>query len=152
MLKTRRRASLSLAAAALVLCATACDERLSDLTGPTPDLQPTFSSIQSEIFEATDSSGRPPCTSCHNTVFARFNGNLDLSHAAAYANLVNTASRDKAGAIRVIPGDPTNSYLIHKLTGAPGIVGQQMPINGPYLSSGQIAVIRHWIETGARND
>ena len=72
-----------------------CDEALSNLTGPTPDLEPTFSSIQQEIFSSGDSSGRPACTNCHNAVGSRFNG-LDLSPAVSYSNLVNVASRGKA--------------------------------------------------------
>jgi hypothetical protein len=131
--------------------AAGCDEALSNLTGPTPNLVPTFASVQREIFEAPDQSGRPACTSCHNATLSRFNG-LDLSHDVAYANLVNAASRSKSGAIRVIPGDPANSYVIQKLEGAAGIVGARMPFNGPYLSPGQIAVIRRWIENGAAQD
>ena len=49
----------------------ACDETLSDLTGPTPNLAVNFSSIQSEIFEATDSSGRLACTGCHASAGGR---------------------------------------------------------------------------------
>ena len=147
----RRPTSLSLLGA-FVLFVSACDERLSDLTGPTPDLQPTFSSIQAEIFEAGDSSGRPACINCHTGALARFISGLDLSHNVAYANLVNVASRGKAGATRVIPGDPTNSYLIHKLEGAADIVGARMPNGGPYLTAGQIAVIRRWIEKGAEQN
>jgi hypothetical protein len=44
---------------------TACDEKLSDLTGPTPDLTVSFASIQREIFNTTDSSGRSACIQCH---------------------------------------------------------------------------------------
>jgi len=129
-----------------------CDEKLSDLTGPTPDLMPTFSSIQQNIFEASDSSGRLACTQCHNAIGSLFTG-LNLTHAVAYANLVNVAVREKAGATRVIPGDPENSYLIHKLEGRPGIVGARMPLNSPaYLTDGQIRVIKRWIELGAPND
>ena len=41
--------------------------------------------------------------------------------------------------MRVIAGDPENSYLIHKLEGRTGIVGVRMPFNGgPYLTDGQI--------------
>ena len=140
--------------ALVILCLnlTGCDERLSDLTGPTPDLTPTFSSIQRDIFEAADSSGRPACTSCHNTRLARFNGGLDLSHDLAYANLVNVVSRDKRDAVRVIPGDSDNSYLVHKVEGRAGIVGDRMPRSGPFLGSGQILVLRRWIDLGARND
>jgi hypothetical protein len=140
--------------ALIAVCVTigACDEKLSDLTGPTPNLTTTFSSIQRDIFEARDSSGRAACTECHNAVGSRFNG-LDLSSAVAHANLVNVGSRGKPGAIRVIPGDPGNSYLIHKLEGRPGIVGERMPrTSGPFLTDGQLLVIRRWIELGAAND
>jgi hypothetical protein len=53
----------------------------------------------------------------------------------------------------VIPGDPENSYLIHKLEGRAGIVGARMPFNSPaYLTDGQIKVIKRWIEDGAQNN
>jgi hypothetical protein len=138
--------------AALVLTSAGCDEKLSDVAGPTPNLTPTFSAIQRDIFEAPDSSGRPACTGCHNAQQARFNGNLNLSGTAAYGQLVNVASSGKSGATRVIPNRPDDSYLIHKLEGTAGIVGQRMPINGPYLTSGQISIIRQWIDEGALNN
>ena len=40
------------------LMGSGCDERLRDVAGPTPDLQPTLSSIQREIFSKQDSGGR----------------------------------------------------------------------------------------------
>lgn len=130
----------------------ACDESLPSVTGPTPNLVPTFASIQNDIFSAGDSSGRVACTNCHNAIGGRFNG-LDLSPAVSYANLVGVGSRGKPGAIRVVAGDPENSYLIHKLEGRPGIVGLRMPFSGPpFLTDGQILVIKRWIELGARND
>lgn len=139
---------------ALVMVSTlgsvGCDEKLSDLTGPTPNLEPTFSSIQQEIFSSGDSSGRPACTNCHNAALNR--GGLDLSPAVSYNNLVNVASRLRAGAVRVIPSDPENSYLIHKLEGRSTIAGVRMPLGGPFLESGQILVIRRWIEIGAPNN
>ena len=135
----------------LTMALAGCDESLSTLAGPTPQLKPTFSSIQTEIFENGDSSGRPACISCHNAAGQFFTG-LNLTHAVAYANLVNVASRGKPSAIRVLPGEPDNSYLIHKLEGGPAIVGLRMPLNGPYLTAGQIAVIRRWIEEGAANN
>jgi len=156
-LRRRTHPSTILRTSALVFVlaavgAAGCDESLSDLAGPTPNLEPTFSSIQTQIFENGDSSGRPACTDCHNTRFAIFNGGLDLSHDAAYANLVSVPSRGKPGAVRVIPGDGTNSYLIHKLEGRAGIVGLRMPTSGPFLTAGQIAIIQHWIDLGAPRD
>ena len=53
------------------------------------------------------------------------------------------------GAMRVVPGDPDRSYLLRTLEGAPGIVGQRMPLNGPYLSDAQITTIKQWIANGA---
>src|SRR6266576_4154438 len=85
-----------------------CDEKLSSVAGPTPTLEPTFASIQTDIFQTTDSSGRTPCVQCHTSSGKNPSGGLDLDPDVAYANLVNTAAREKAGAIRVIPGDPDN--------------------------------------------
>jgi hypothetical protein len=147
-----KRIGHGLAAVMFIVMTAGCDESIQDFAGPSPDLEPTFTSIQQNIFNATDSAGRPACTSCHNAQLAIINGGLDLSPATSYAALVNRPSRDKPGAIRVIPGDPNGSYLIQKLEGAPGIAGVRMPQNGPYLTSGQIAIIRRWIELGAANN
>jgi hypothetical protein len=144
------RAARHLMLVALVLMSLSCDENLSDIAGPTRDLQPTFSSIQRHIFNEPDSAGRPACTSCHN--LERLSGTMNLREGTAYASLVNAPSRGKPGAIRVIPGDPDNSYLIQKLEGAPGIIGERMPQRGPFLTSGQILIIRRWIEIGAPNN
>lgn len=130
-----------------------CDEKLSNLTGPTPNLQPTLSSIQRDIFEASDSSGRTPCVQCHTNVGRNPSGGLVLLSGASYSTLVGVGSLQKPGAVRVIAGDPANSYLIQKLEGAAGINGRRMPFNGPpYLTDGQILVIKRWIELGAKND
>ncbi len=129
---------------------TACDESLSTLAGPTPNLEPTFASIQSQVFETTDSAGRTACTTCHTNVGRNPAGGLNLTHDFAYDQLVNVPSRNSPGAIRVVPGDPENSYLVHKVEGRQGIVGSRMPNNGPpFLSAGQILILERWIEIGA---
>ena len=142
---------LSLLVAAAVFAGTAaCDEKLSDLTGPTPNLEPTFSSIQRDILTASDASGRPACTNCHNGnpfVPGNFTG------TNAYSALVSRASVEQPSLMRVAPGDPDNSYMVRKLEGGPNITGERMPRGGgPYLTSGQILVIRRWIAQGAAND
>jgi hypothetical protein len=130
-----------------------CDEKLSDLTGPTPNLQPTLSSIQRDIFEASDSSGRTPCVQCHTNVGRNPSGGLVLLSGASYAALVGASSLERPGLLRVSAGDPASSYLIQKLEGSAGIIGRRMPFNGPpYLTDGQILVIKRWIELGAKND
>jgi hypothetical protein len=144
--------ALSASVIALALAGAACDEKLQDIAGPTPTLDVSFSSIQRDIFSAPDATGRPACTSCHNAQFAAVNGNLNLADGSAYAQLVNRPSSGKAGATRIVPGDPDGSYFIHKLEGASDIVGARMPLGGPYLTSGQIAIIRRWIQDGAPNN
>lgn len=148
------RLLLIAAAVAFASILAACDEKLSDIAGPSPNLQPTFTSIQHEILETTDASGRAACTNCHTDVGGRTpSGGLNLRHDVAYASLVNVASRGKAGAVRVIPGDAANSYLVHKLEGSPGIAGERMPrTGGPYLTEGQLTILKRWIATGANND
>jgi hypothetical protein len=139
----------------LVLCAVVagCDESLSDVTGPTPNLNPTFSSIQREIFDNTDASGRAACIQCHITGGAAAGTGLFLTSDVSYASLVNRPSRLSAGKTLVIPGDPANSYLVHKLEGGPNITGMRMPRTaGPFLTDGQMSVIRRWIEEGAANN
>lgn len=134
---------------ALAAAAAACDESLSTLAGPTPNLEVTFTSIQRDIFQTTDSAGRAGCTNCHNATGSRFNG-LNLESAAAYDQLVNFASVQQPSVRRVVPGDPDASYLIRKIEGTGGITGRRMPLNGPpFLTSGQIQIIRRWIEEGA---
>jgi len=132
---------------------SACDEKLSTLAGPTPNLAPTFSTIQRDIFESTDSAGRQACTLCHTSTGRNPSGGMNLNHDVAYEQIVNAAVRGKPGAIRVVPGDPDNSYLIQKLEGAASIAGRRMPINGPpFLTDGQILIIRRWIANGAPRD
>ena len=140
--------------AAAVVGVAGCDEKLSSLTGPTPNLQPTLSSIQHEIFDTTDPSGRLACTTCHTNAGGRTPPvGLNLVSGVSYNSLVGVSSGEKPGLLRVAPGDPENSYIIHKLEGRAAIVGVRMPRgNGPFLTEGQLLVIKRWIELGAKND
>ena len=132
------------------LAAAACDESLSKLAGPTPSLEPTFASVQKNIFETTDIAGRVACVNCHTNVGRNPSGGLNLLHDLAYDQIVNVPSARKPGAIRIIPGDPENSYLVHKVEGRSGIVGLRMPFTGPpFLTDGQILILKRWIANGA---
>jgi len=145
-----KRLSLMVGLCVVGAALAACDEKLSTLAGPTPGLEPTFSSIQRDIFESTDSAGRSACTNCHTSTGRTPAGGINLIHDVAYDQLVNAPVRGRVGAIRVIPGDPDNSYLIQKLEGRADIVGRRMPFNGPpFLTDGQILIIRRWIAIGA---
>lgn len=145
-----RRSRQLLLALAFAVSASACDEKLSTLAGPTPDLEPTFSSIQANIFELTDSAGRNSCISCHTNVGRTPAGNLTLLHDVAYDQLVNVTAGQNANLKYVTPGNPDASYLLHKIEGRTGITGLKMPRNGPpFMTDGQILILRRWIELGA---
>lgn len=111
-------------------------------TPPTGTLTTTLSSIQAELFN-------PSCVGHHGPSIAE--ADLDLSEGRSFENLVNVMST-QVGLDLVEPGDAENSYLIHKLDGRSGIVGDRMPTNGPFLTTAQIDVIEQWINDGARNN
>jgi len=145
-----RRSRQLLLATILVFSAAACDEKLADIAGPTPDLEPTFASIQKDIFETTDSAGRTSCVTCHTNVGRNPAGGLNLVHDLAYDQLVNVASTQLPTLKRVNPGSPDTSYIVHKIEGRAGITGRRMPFNGPpYLTDGQALILKRWIELGA---
>jgi hypothetical protein len=126
-----------------------CDESLRDVTGPSPNLVPTFDSVNQEIFQTTDGAGRTACVNCHTGRIPNISINFSPS-ADSYALMVNVPSRQRPDLMLIAPGDPENSYLIHKLEGRSGIVGLRMPRNGPpYLTDGQLRVLKRWIELGA---
>jgi hypothetical protein len=109
---------------------------------PPSGLSPTLSSIQREIFN-------PSCVEHHGE--QETEGDLDLRDGESYAQLVNHPAF-QVTLDRVEPNDPENSYLIHKLEGRSGIVGDRMPPSEPFLSSAHIDVIRQWINAGAQNN
>jgi hypothetical protein len=53
--------------------------------------------------------------------------------------------------LRVKPGDPDNSYMVHKIEGLAGIVGGRMPLGQTPLPQTTIDAIRQWIANGAPN-
>jgi hypothetical protein len=104
---------------------------------------PTLASIQAGVFT-------PRCSGCHNGTGAALPGTLNLtSETASRAALVGIASVEVGTLQRVAPGNPNDSYLIRKLEGGPGIVGNRMPLVGPPLAQATIDSIRLWIANGA---
>lgn len=138
------RASLALAVAAMI--ATGCGKDSPTTPTPTPTPTASFATIQTQILT-------PACESCHTDVGRTAAGGLNLKPGAAYPNLVSQNSSAKAGAVRVVPGNASGSYLVQKLEGAADIVGLRMPRGGPpFLTDAQVALIRQWITEGARNN
>jgi hypothetical protein len=71
---------------------------------------------------------------------------------SAYAVIVGVASEDVPGLSRIEPGDPTASYLFHKISGTQvdvGGLGSTMPL-GDSLTADQVMVIEQWILDGAQ--
>jgi hypothetical protein len=73
---------------------------------------------------------------------------LSLDAGLSAGNLINVASPQDATLIRVIPGNPSGSFLIQKLEGTQ-TVGRRMPDFSPPLPQATIDVIRQWIQNGA---
>jgi hypothetical protein len=73
---------------------------------------------------------------------------LDLSEGNSRASLVEVMAKQKPTVPLVTPLNPTNSYLITKLTSA-GQSGKQMPLNAEPLGASELEVIRTWIIQGA---
>lgn len=105
---------------------------------------PTIEAIQEHVFT-------PICSRCHHGALAPQGLHLDATQTS-YANLVNVASQEQPQLKRVLPGNPDDSYIVHKIEGTQES-GNQMP-NGcpssePCLDHDTIAVIRQWIADGA---
>jgi hypothetical protein len=123
----------------------------SPIPTPTFSLASTLPQIQSTIFTAT-------CLNpgCHGSIAPQ--GNLVLVDAGtSYANLVNVPASNfaasQAGLLRVVPGNPANSFLLTKLTmSVASEFGSPMPLVPPSLTAAQIDSIRAWILRGALAD
>jgi hypothetical protein len=105
---------------------------------PPPGDDP-FTTIQQTIFT-------PICTTCHAGAQAPVG--LRLEDGVSYTMLVDVPSAQVPGLRRVAPGDPDNSYLVHKVEGT-AAVGRRMPLGLSPLDQEQIDLIRQWIAAGA---
>ena len=104
------------------------------VTVPAP--APSYAAVIQPIWNAA-------CTGCHGS-----DGGLSLS-GDAYDRIVNVASSQNRSFMRILPGDPDNSYILRKLEGCntAGCVGGSMP-PGSRLSNPQLQQIRDWILGG----
>lgn len=126
--------------------------RITCLPGPDPcaGVTGTFDQIQEQVFAL-----RCALPTCHVAVQPPHE--MSLKEGEAYANLVNlpahNATAAAAGLDRVLPGDPTHSFIVLKLRGllASG-EGARMPLGGPYLDGTAIQLVADWITAGAPAD
>lgn len=91
----------------------------------------------------------PASCACHTVGL----GGLTMTDAtASYEHLVDVVAF-QAPMKLVKPGDPDNSYLLHKLRGtqaAAGGSGVQMPMKGELLSQDKVDLVAQWISEGAQ--
>jgi hypothetical protein len=128
---------------ALVSCGAGNGDGLDEGGQPIPPSPPPgnddFQEIQDTVFT-------PVCTTCH--AGANAPRGLRLDAANSYALLVNVASVEVPALLRVNPGNPDQSYLVHKVEGT-ATVGGRMPLGGAPLPQDRIDLIRAWIAAGA---
>ena len=140
------RAGIGIMALALAACGGGSGEGLDTSgqplsTGGGAPLAPTLASIQVNVFSVSCA-----ISGCHGGGTVQFGLSLDAGLSAG--NLINVASPQDATLIRVIPGNPSGSFLIQKLEGTQ-TVGRRMPDFSPPLPQATIDVIRQWIQNGA---
>jgi hypothetical protein len=109
-------------------------------------VQPTLASIQSNLFTPTCS-----VSGCHSgPAGPNLPTGMDLSSEdSSFASLVSVTSVEDPAALRIVPGDAGNSYLIQKVEGTAS-VGGRMPLGGAPLDQATIDAIRAWIDAGAQ--
>lgn len=131
---------LPFGAASAPACASA---GIPPSTPPAPGtpLEPTLASIQANIFSTSCA-----VSGCHGGAGAQQGMRLDPGFA--FGNLVCVHVPRDPSRVRVIPGDPDDSFIIQKLEGTQTL-GDRMPDGGPYLPQSTIDVIREWIANGA---
>ncbi len=110
----------------------------------------TLTQLQTQIFT-------PICSGCHTGVGTALPGVQNLTAGHTFSNIVNVASVEKPSLLRIKPNDPTNSYLLQKIQGAPGISGSRMPLgcgstSDPCLDQATIDLVKTWISQGALNN
>lgn len=115
----------------------------------------TYDRVQRQIFNQSCA-----VSGCHDSNSFANAGNLLLEASAFPTNLINRtpANADAAALgwkritqIDASTGDPSTSYLFHKLTGdLPGTgLGDRMPRGRPKLDARLIDVVTLWIQAGA---
>lgn len=110
---------------------------------PDPDSGATFSGHVQPIL-----STRCATPGCHGSMAPA--AALDLTEDVARDNLFGMSTQNPDLPL-VTPGNPTNSYLMTKLTGD-GFAGQRMPLGAAPLAQNELDIVRLWISYGAPDD
>ncbi len=86
------------------------------------------------------------CTACHSGGNVQMD--LNLEYGLSWYFLVNRPAIE-ADLLRIHPGEPEKSYVIHKLRGTHidvGGAGDRMPLEKEPLTDAQITLIAGWIK------
>jgi hypothetical protein len=109
---------------------------------PAPEAA-TLLDVQVRVF-----SPRCALSGCHTGTGSPFG--LDLSSvAASSASIIDVDSAEMPSLRRIEPFNAPDSYLYMKLVDDPRIFGDAMPLSGPPLGAGDVALIETWINDGA---
>jgi hypothetical protein len=130
-----------------LLLAAGCDEddRMpSEVDMPSPDA--TFTRVQSVVFT-------PQCAiaGCHGGPASAAQKGMPLGEGLSYDAIVRVPSRQMPSLMRVVPFDPSNSYLVRKITPGSAIAGEPMPF-GASISEADGQLVRDWVARGAPRD
>jgi len=81
---------------------------------------------------------------CHGAGQANFG----VHPGAEFTDMIDVTSTENPPMKRVVPGDPSNSYVYLKLRCEGGIFGQCMPLGNPNPATAKL--FHDWIEAGAQ--
>lgn len=106
---------------------------------PPAPADPVFADDVAPLFESR-------CGACHGG--ARPAAGLELWPADRLDGVVERVSGEWVGWRILAVGSPERSYLLYKVTGSPGLVGERMP-PGETLTRDQAAALERWVALGA---
>ena len=121
-----------------------------------PALQPTYSSIDRDLFQVGCGTSGSKAVNCHSAAGAASASFLDLS-GDAYPRLFNRTAVNPLGDVKnlvlVKPGDPDASFLVQKLrltTALDAHLGSGMPADAPgSICASSVDTVAQWIRDGA---
>lgn len=102
------------------------------------------------LTELTETLFTPSCVfgRCHITAAPAGGMSLTGRRISVHDALVGAPSETAPGRIRVVPGEPEQSYLMEKITTDTPAVGIRMPPNGR-VPDELVQRVRSWILAGA---
>jgi hypothetical protein len=95
-------------------------------------------------------TGTTACTACHSG--GSPSAGLDLSSGNSYGEIFNVPSGQAAGMDLIEPGNPAQSYLLHKLDNTHigvGGSGSRMPLGGAAINAASRTELQNWVTSGA---